>query len=598
VSAGQFVSVSDINSGKLIFTPGANANGAGYASFTFQVQDDGGTTSGGVDLDAIPRTIMIDVARMNDAPQGADKPVTTLEDTDYVFSVADFGFGDPSDTPANQLLAIKVGTLPVAGALTANGVAVTAGQSVSAADIAASKVHFTPTANVNGAGYASFTFQVQDDGGTANGGVDLDPTPRTVTIDVTAVDDAPVITLNTGTTTPPGGASAIDATRLAATDVDNTSAQLVYTVSALPTSGTLLLSGVPVAASGTFTQADVDSGLLIYQDTSGGAASDSFTFTISDGSGGTVGPAAFNIVIASATPVTQPPVVTPPIAIPAPAPVIVPAPAPEPSSAPASSTPATPAPSEPADPVAGSGLLSSPAPSTSASEESAATPVGATAEMAQPLNGPASSARAASALVAADSRLAIAVPAKLQAVATGMNGATLFSGGVVPQDGAVAEGQSATLAIGSMQVGRLPESSMPQLEAYRASLGNKSWVGELNRLRDAADSQIKVEHKVVGSTVAITGAMSVGYVMWLLRGGLLLSSLLSSMPAWHVIDPMPVLARGNRRPDDDGGDDPLERLFGRAKAAIGMSGERAAASDTEALNADPEQDGAVASGAA
>jgi hypothetical protein len=37
--------------------------------------------------------------------------------------------------------------------------------------------------------------------------------------------------------------------------------------------------------------------------------------------------------------------------------------------------------------------------------------------------------------------------------------------------------------------------------------------------------------------------MSVGYVVWLFRGGLLLGSLLSSLPAWHVIDPLPVLAR-------------------------------------------------------
>src|SRR5262249_30663623 len=43
----------------------------------------------------------------------------------------------------------------------------------------------------NGSGYASFTFQVQDDGGTANGGVDLDPTPHTITVDVTPVNDAP-----------------------------------------------------------------------------------------------------------------------------------------------------------------------------------------------------------------------------------------------------------------------------------------------------------------------------------------------------------------------------------------------------------------------
>ena len=53
---------------------------------------------------------------------------------------------------------------------------------------------FTPLAgNANGAGYASFTFQVQDDGGTAAGGVDLDPTPNTLslTINVTSVNDAP-----------------------------------------------------------------------------------------------------------------------------------------------------------------------------------------------------------------------------------------------------------------------------------------------------------------------------------------------------------------------------------------------------------------------
>ena len=70
---------------------------------------------------------------------------------------------------------MKITTLPLAGTLTNNGVAVTAGQFVSAADIAAGKLtssrrRRTPTAP----GYASFTFQVQDDGGTANGGVDLD----------------------------------------------------------------------------------------------------------------------------------------------------------------------------------------------------------------------------------------------------------------------------------------------------------------------------------------------------------------------------------------------------------------------------------------
>src|SRR5206468_1566306 len=151
-------------------------------SFTFQVQDNGGTTNGGVDLDASPNTMTVDVTSVNDAPAGTNKTVTTLEDTGYVFTTADFGFTDPSDAPANALLAVKVSTLPAAGNLTLNGVAVTSGQFVSAANITGGLLVFTPAANANGAGYANFTFQVQDDGGTANGGADLDASPNTITV--------------------------------------------------------------------------------------------------------------------------------------------------------------------------------------------------------------------------------------------------------------------------------------------------------------------------------------------------------------------------------------------------------------------------------
>ena len=48
-----------------------------------------------------------------------------------------------------------------------------------------------PATNASGSGYASFTFQVRDDGGTANGGDDLDPSADTITINVTADNDDP-----------------------------------------------------------------------------------------------------------------------------------------------------------------------------------------------------------------------------------------------------------------------------------------------------------------------------------------------------------------------------------------------------------------------
>ena len=122
--------------GRLVFTPAANANGAGYASFTFQVQDDGGTANGGVDLDASPNTMTVNVTAVNDAPRRhRTTPSPPTKTRAYTFSAADFGFSDPNDTPANTLNAVRISTLPGAGTLTNNGVAVSAGQTITVADI-------------------------------------------------------------------------------------------------------------------------------------------------------------------------------------------------------------------------------------------------------------------------------------------------------------------------------------------------------------------------------------------------------------------------------------------------------------------------------
>src|SRR4029077_13049433 len=155
---------------------------------TFQVQDNGGTANGGIDLDLTPNTLSINVIQVNDAPSGTSKTVTILEDNPYIFASADFGFSDTSDSPTNTFIAVKVTTLPAVGILTDNGVAVTNGQFISVADFDSSLVRFMPAANSNGTPYTSFTFQVQDNGGTANAGVDVDPFPKTFTVNVTSVN--------------------------------------------------------------------------------------------------------------------------------------------------------------------------------------------------------------------------------------------------------------------------------------------------------------------------------------------------------------------------------------------------------------------------
>src|SRR5262249_3717810 len=123
VSAGQLIPIADITGNKLVFTPAPGGSGTGYATFTFQVEDDGGTAIGGVDIDAVSKTMTINVTSVNHAPLGTSNTISTLEETPYTFAKIKFGFSDPNDNPANSLLAVKITTLPTAGTLSDNGAA-------------------------------------------------------------------------------------------------------------------------------------------------------------------------------------------------------------------------------------------------------------------------------------------------------------------------------------------------------------------------------------------------------------------------------------------------------------------------------------------
>lgn len=48
----------------------------------------------------------------------------------------------------------------------------------------------------------------------------------------------------------------------------------------------------------------------------------------------------------------------------------------------------------------------------------------------------------------------------------------------------------------------------------------------------------------IGSVAALSSGLSVGYVLWLIRGGLLLTSVMAQLPAWRIVDPLIVLETG------------------------------------------------------
>ncbi|MCA9216643.1 MAG: tandem-95 repeat protein, partial [Planctomycetales bacterium] len=144
--------------------------------------------------------------------------------------------------------------------------------------------NYTPAANDDTS--VSFSYTVTD--GTAN-------TAGSATLDITPVNDAPVLQTNLPLTLAEGGTGAIDASRLAVSDVDNVVSDLVFTVTTAPMNGQLELTTNPGVAITSFTQDDIDNNRLVYVHDGSNTTSDSFDFTVSDGSGGSIATNTFNI---------------------------------------------------------------------------------------------------------------------------------------------------------------------------------------------------------------------------------------------------------------------------------------------------------------
>ena len=97
---------------------------------------------------------------------------------------------------------------------------------------------------------------------------------------------------------------AIPALHLYAIDAEDTAENITYTVKSLPTTGTLRVTGVPAIIDTLFTQEQVNTGQVTYDNTSGSTGDiDQFTFIVADSSGKQAddaqdsSPATFQIII-------------------------------------------------------------------------------------------------------------------------------------------------------------------------------------------------------------------------------------------------------------------------------------------------------------
>lgn len=91
-----------------------------------------------------------------------------------------------------------------------------------------------------------------------------------------------------------------------------------------------------------------------------------------------------------------------------------------------------------------------------------------------------------------------------------------------------------------------------QLQAARKILDQM----EDNRTELAA--AVETDKVVFGGVTTVSVGLSISYVLWLMKSGVLLSSALSAMPAWRLIDPVPVLQENGA--DGGGEDESLESM--------------------------------------
>lgn len=78
----------------------------------------------------------------------------------------------------------------------------------------------------------------------------------------------------------------------------------------------------------------------------------------------------------------------------------------------------------------------------------------------------------------------------------------------------------------------------------------------------SASHELMISEWAAGGAIVTSTGLSVGYILWLIRGGYVLASVVSTMPVWQNVDPLPVLDALDRSDEDD---ESLESMIAKAE---------------------------------
>jgi len=216
--------------------------------------------------------------------------------TDNVVGQSVLETSDTDNTPDE--LTYTLTAVPVNGTLSKSGTELVVSDTFTQADLNAGIITYDHDGSETLAD--SFDFDVVDD---ALEGF----TGQTFSIIVNPINDPPALVTISGTFDEGSTGNVLDSSNIEATDPDNTAAELTFTLTTAPSNGTMYRGGTPLGAGGTFTQADVNSGLVTYTHDGSETTTDVFDVKVEDLEPltATMLGVGFNI-----TPVNDPPAVT------------------------------------------------------------------------------------------------------------------------------------------------------------------------------------------------------------------------------------------------------------------------------------------------
>ena len=103
-----------------------------------------------------------------------------------------------------------------------------------------------------------------------------------------------------------------------------------------------------------------------------------------------------------------------------------------------------------------------------------------------------------------------------------------------------------------------PLESLFSSNSFETDLGLRNSMRNLDLQRETLREDLISIERVTQTTVTVSTGVSIGYIVWLIRSGAIIGSVLSALPAWRAIDPLPVL--GTFEGGDDDNSESLQQM--------------------------------------